>query len=147
MQAVVPTASPSALANYIVGTHHALLREELPRIATALRETGQAELYDAWLELAGFLSQHLAKEEEILFPMIEELERSGYSACLAGAMSQMNYEHVAMSSLEERVRQLSMRSSLRTRITALLDDLAVHACLEDDELFPLVRELAGFDGT
>ena len=141
---VQPHASPSALAKYIVDTHHALLRRELPRIADAVRESGDQELYGAWLDLAGFLSQHLAKEEQILFPMIEELERSGYEGCLQGAMGQMNYEHVAMTALEQRVRLLSMRSPLRQDIEFILDDLAVHACLEDDELFPMVRRLAGF---
>lgn len=143
MNAQLSTPSASALAEHIVDTHHALLRRELPRVQRAL-PPGSA-LRRAWDELVGFLDQHMMKEEQILFPQIGVLERTGSVGCLAGAMMQMNYEHVVITAIEQRVRQLAQTSELREDIEFVLDDLAIHACLEDDELFPLVRELAGIE--
>ena len=80
--------SPDALAEYIVQRHHAHTKRMLPLLATyaqnvALRHGEQYQsLYDLDVlitELAGEMSEHMLKEEQVLFPYIQNLAKAQQS--------------------------------------------------------------------
>lgn len=73
---------PAELADHIEGVHHTYLHSELPRLVTLAdkvagvhgeRHPELVQVRRAVLDLSAELQQHLAKEEEILFPMIRDL--------------------------------------------------------------------------
>ena len=104
-------ASLEKLSGHIVATHHAYVKSELPRLAVladkVVRRHGdtQAELpliQTKLGELDEELSQHLAKEEGVLFPYIVKLERSlnngdaiphGCFGTVANPIARMTAEH------------------------------------------------------
>lgn len=77
--------SLAELGRHIVATHHAYIRNEVPRLAPLIERTTQrhgethpevAELGRLFRQLGDELLEHIAKEEMVLFPYIEALERS-----------------------------------------------------------------------
>ena len=73
------------LADHIVLTHHAYLHEELPRLSALIDKVASVHgAKYAWLEnvratfadLVAELMPHMMKEEQILFPMIRELDHA-----------------------------------------------------------------------
>ena len=62
-------AELTALAEHILGTHHALLHRELPRLDAALSAAPRS-LRAPFGHLKSLLDDHLMKEERILFPAI-----------------------------------------------------------------------------
>ena len=138
-----PHASPTApqLIEHILATHHSLLKRELPRLGAALHDR---ELQAVFSELVMVLSEHMMKEEVILFPMVLALAAGeGASGCgVLGPVKQMGHEHGLIRELETRLRSLSARAGHEeSALIALLDDLARHAATEDDQLFPLALAL------
>jgi molybdenum cofactor biosynthesis enzyme MoaA len=134
--------SPTELVDRILETHHALLKRELPRLSKALETDGGA-LQAPFEQLKGELEVHLRKEETVLFPAIRALEEGEDTGELCRcATLQMEREHDVIGSLEMAARNASRGHPLEEEVLAVLDDLAVHAALEDRELFPAVRALA-----
>lgn len=127
-----------ALIDEILDTHHARIRRELP----PLREQHDGELAERLRELQLLMEAHMRKEEQILFPAIQALAEGGDpEGCgLLGPIRQMRHEHDRIRELEQQLRSLSAGAS---SLTALLDDLALHADKEDTQLFPMALELAG----
>ena len=87
------TMTPSeltALAEHILGTHHALLHRELPRLDAALSAAPRS-LRAPFGHLKSLLDDHLMKEERILFPAIFALcGGEGAHGCgLFGPIQQM----------------------------------------------------------
>lgn len=77
------------LVDHIVETHHAYLREELPRLSFLVEKVANAHgnAHPELLELRGVfeklrveLEEHTEKEERVLFPACRELERGVYLA-------------------------------------------------------------------
>jgi regulator of cell morphogenesis and NO signaling len=77
-------ASMSDLADHIVSTHHAYLREELPRLSMMVdkvvgahgeRHTELPRCREIFQGLRVEMESHMEKEEQILFPMVKQLER------------------------------------------------------------------------
>lgn len=113
------------LVNHIVLSHHAYVKRELPRLAELAQKvvnrhgTTRAELVELQSVLATLdedLTQHLAKEEAILFPYIVQLERSNAegtakpAACfgtVASPVAMMTAEHDAAGLLLAKIRGLS----------------------------------------
>jgi len=113
------------LVKHIVLTHHAYVKRELPRLAGLAQKVVNrhgattpelGELQAALATLDADLTQHLAKEETILFPYIIQLERSkaeGASrpeACfgtVASPVAMMTQEHDAAGLLLAQIRRLS----------------------------------------
>jgi iron-sulfur cluster repair protein YtfE (RIC family) len=99
----------------------------------------------------------MAKEECILFPAIEQMEReqeggpaaSAAGCGLEGPIAQMRFEHRSAVQLLEQLRPCAAGleavagSSWRRRFAELADDLGEHIRLEEEELFPLAHRLAG----
>lgn len=80
--------SLTALADHIEATHHVYLRRELPRldrmvdkVFTVHGETHEwlADVKTTFADLVAELMPHMMKEEQILFPMIREIDRGGDS--------------------------------------------------------------------
>ena len=84
-------APPSAVADHIEQTHHAYLRDELPRLSELAervrdvhgkRHPELIDVNDCFALLRADLEPHLDREEQILFPLVREIEaalRSGTS--------------------------------------------------------------------
>lgn len=95
------------LADHIEQVHHSYLKAELPRLDSLTRtvhgvhgesDPRLADVRQAFLDLYQELAGHLMKEEQVLFPLIRQLDSSTrVSASHCGSVSnpirQMEYEH------------------------------------------------------
>jgi regulator of cell morphogenesis and NO signaling len=158
-------ATLTALIRHIVHTHHAYVRSELPRLQ-AMAERVAAKHGPAHPEstsvqrnlaqLAEELNFHLNKEERILFPYIEGLERSQNrdaappSACFGsveGPIQVMINEHEGAATLLSEMRAAThgfvpwaeacpTTVGLYYGLDAFERDLHRHVHLENNLLFP-----------
>ena len=148
------------LVDHIVETHHAYLREELPRLGFLVDKVANAH----WgcssgaigaargvREAAGTeLEEHTEKEERVLFPACRELER-GVSVfpfgSVEGPIAAMMAEHVEAGGYLGRIRELTWDYDLPkdacNSYRAMLDGLAelerdthYHVFKENSLLFP-----------
>ncbi len=158
--------SPTELAGHIVTTHHAYLWDEMPRLTALVQKVNSvhggrhpelATLEQLYAAVVADLGPHLTKEERILFPAIEQLERVGREASfpfgrLAGPISQMLAEHDEVGALVVRIRATTGDyampedgcASYQSMLTGLLEmerDLHEHIHKENNVLFPRVLEL------
>lgn len=101
--------SLTQLADHIEATHHAYLREELPRLDFMTEKVNRVHgdkeprlqrVRDAFVALKAELEPHMLKEESILFPLIRQLEAAGDDASsrsanqsAAAAIEEMEHEH------------------------------------------------------
>lgn len=158
-------ATPAQLIRHIVGTHHAYVRSELPRLQAMAERVAtkhgplhpEATLIERNLaQLAEDLIFHLNKEERILFPYIEGLEQSCKdnaappSACFGSVESpiqQMVHEHEGAAALLEEMRTATQgftpwpgacptTGGLYYGLKAFESDLHRHVHLENNLLFP-----------
>ncbi|MGA1981610.1 MAG: iron-sulfur cluster repair di-iron protein [Acidobacteriaceae bacterium] len=158
-------ASLEALSAHIVATHHAYVKSELPRLAVlaekVVRRHGdtQAELPLIQAKLALLdeeLTQHLAKEEVVLFPYVTKLERAletgstlprGCFGTVANPIAMMTAEHDAAGGLLAEIRQLSHHfttpagacptyHAFYDGLREFEQDLHQHIHLENNILFP-----------
>jgi len=148
------------LVDHIVATFHVPLREELPRLEEMSKKVYKvhgdkdpealSELVTVFAGLKDELTQHMAKEEEILFPMI----RAGQGSGAAGPVEVMEEEHAAAAVALRRIRELTNDYKVPDEAcntwTALWHGLADleptmhrHIHLENNILFP--RALAEMD--
>jgi regulator of cell morphogenesis and NO signaling len=156
------TLPPHELTQYIVNKHHQFLRTELPRLLQMAARVAKvhgghtpsllemAHVYDG---LFNELLQHIAKEEQILFPAIEALstgERKGFP--LDGPIACMIHEHDDAGDALRRLRELSHGfaapqdacNTYRAYFAGLADlesDLHKHIHLENAVLFPAAQAL------
>jgi regulator of cell morphogenesis and NO signaling len=155
--------SLSEAVDHLLQTHHTYLKEALPRLAALLDKVVNAhvarhpelttvqELFGA---LRADLEPHLMKEEQVLFPMIKELEASGGTAelhCgpLQNPIRVMQAEHEQTGTLFEKIRATTRNfrmpedgcESYRLLLTGLDDlemDTRLHIEKENGILFPQV---------
>jgi regulator of cell morphogenesis and NO signaling len=163
-------ATPTELIRHIVSTHHAYVRNELPRLlpmaercavkhGPAHPEVIQVERQ--LRQLGNDLLNHLSKEEMILFPYIEALEQSRNSnapaphACfptIESPIQAMLNEHEAAGALLEEMRAETTNFAppqgacptlvgLYDGVEAFERDLHRHVHLENNLLFPLAIAL------
>jgi regulator of cell morphogenesis and NO signaling len=146
------------LIEFIVFNYHRPLDEELPRIESMARKVYKVHGEKAEEMLSGLLStfealkaeleQHMAKEEQILFPLI----RQGQGAMADGPISVMEHEHASAGSGLARLRTLTRDyevpegacntwRALWHGLEALETALHEHIHLENNILFP--RALSG----
>jgi regulator of cell morphogenesis and NO signaling len=171
---VVPQDDPIAgmsmteLADHIEETHHTYLRSELPRLTRLVNKVtavhGQAH---AWLDevrtvYAGLVTElepHMMKEEQILFPMIREIEKSGssgavYCGTIENPIRVMEHEHDNAGEALARLRTLTdgfaMPEGACNSFRAMLDgletleaDLHQHIHKENNVLFVRAAETTG----
>jgi regulator of cell morphogenesis and NO signaling len=162
-EAVIDAAAMSLpeLADHILKTHHAYLREELPRLDMLTERVASVhggddsrlrEVRETFLALAAELASHMMKEEQILFPMIRRLEVSDalpafHCGSIANPIRQMELEHHDAGAALERMRTLTDEYTPPTwacnTYRAMLDALAhlerdmhQHVHKEDNVLYP-----------
>ncbi len=111
--------SNSDLIDHVVNTHHVYLRKTLPHlgelISTILRVHGpnHEELFKVhklFNNLKTELEQHLIKEEEILFPMIKEYEKTPSEELLkkiAKVVKETEDEHDAAGDILKELRKIT----------------------------------------
>lgn len=149
------------LADHIQQTHHAYLRSELPRLDALTQKVYQvhgekeprlAEVRRAFMALYQELSSHMMKEEQILFPMIRQLESADgvpafHCGSVANPIRQMESEHDsagdALTIMSESTDGYSPPEWACNTYRAMLDglahlewDLHQHIHKENNVLFP-----------
>lgn len=157
---------PAELVDHLEATHHAYLHAELPRLTALVDKVVGAhgvrrrELLDVaadFAELRAELEPHLAKEEQVLFPMIRELASSEvvpafHCGSLQNPISVMLREHdragELLASLRTRTGGYETPADGCASYRALYDGLAeleadvhLHVHKENNLLFPAVVAL------
>jgi regulator of cell morphogenesis and NO signaling len=157
---------PAELVDHLEATHHAYLREALPRLeALAVKvETvhgeRHAELHEVrrlTMALRADLEPHLLKEERILFPMIRELAASSASptfhcGTLANPIRVLLLEHDQVGVLLAETRATTggfevpadgcaSYQALYDGLAELEQDTHLHVHKENNVLFPAVLAL------
>lgn len=155
-----------ALADHIVSTHHAYLEEELPRLAAMASRVAKVhgDSDDRLVELDRVLEAvimelqaHMAKEEQILFPVISEMARSNQMhampfGTIANPIRMMEFEHDEAGAGLERMRELTdgytppehacgTYRALFDGLATLEGDMHQHVHKENNILFPQALEL------
>ena len=150
------------LCNHIEQTHHAYLREELPRLgqmayrvanAHGQNHTWTIALNNTFVNFAEELFSHMQKEEQILFPVIRRLEAGDanafghYTDSVRNPIDVMEAEHDNAGNALEQFRSLSSNFTAPegacNTFRALLDglreleaDMHQHVHKENNILFP-----------
>ena len=146
------------LITHILTTYHEPLKEELQRLEFMARKVNTvhgskmpevlSELLSTVLALKVELEEHMAKEEQILFPLILQ----GRGAMAGGPIAVMEQEHQSAGDALERLRELTgdfevppgacnTWRALWHGLAALETGTHQHIHLENNILFP--RALAG----
>jgi regulator of cell morphogenesis and NO signaling len=157
----VPTTM-GELVGFIVATHHAYLRRELPRLeelaekvadAHGARHSELAQLRDVFGALKDCLEAHLEEEERVLFPMIKRLEARASRPGLLdvggiqGTIAALEREHDDAGFALARIRALTggfsvpagACASYRMLLAGLAEletDMHHHVHRENNILFP-----------
>ena len=164
------SASLGELTRHIVGKHHRYVREAIPRVRGLLAKVkgkhGEnhpelAAIENLFLELGREMTMHMQKEEMILFPYIEALERSAqrsetleppFFQTVQNPIHAMMKEHDAAGDLLRALRETSHDFSvpgdacmsyreLYESLEAFEADLHTHVHLENNILFPRAVEM------
>jgi len=155
------TMGLSELADHIEATHHAYLREELPRLDFMTRKVADVhgdeepqlrEIREVFVACRAELDSHTQKEERVLFPMIRELERADgptefHCGSLANLIGVMEREHESAGHALDRFRELTdgytppqwACNTYRAMVDALAAferDMHQHVHKENNVLFP-----------
>jgi regulator of cell morphogenesis and NO signaling len=153
--------SLTELADHIERLHHAYLHAELPRLEKLVtkvaavhgeKEPGLLQIKDVFLAVSAELATHLMKEEQILFPLIRQLESSEtlpafHCGTIANPVTQMEFEHDEAGAALAQLRQLTddytppdwACNTYRAMLDALAtfeQDMHQHIHKENNVLFP-----------
>ncbi|HRY99638.1 MAG TPA: iron-sulfur cluster repair di-iron protein, partial [Bacteroidales bacterium] len=157
--------SLSFLADFIENTHHQYVLKALPDLVTYAQRVAMAhgehhpeldQVKALVMASEAELRSHMAKEEQILFPYIRNMERlvkegngapAGGNAWVAQPIRMMEMEHETVGSNFAQIRQLTGDLALPEDacttyrlffelIDTFEDDLHVHIHLENNLLFP-----------
>ncbi len=158
-------AGLAELADHIEQTHHAYLRDELPRIAGLTEKVRAAhgsehpeaiEVAEVFAGLKAEIESHMWKEENILFPIVRELETatampSFHCDTVANPIRVMELEHEsagqALARLHAATKGYSTPDDVCSTYRALMDalatleqDLHAHIHKENYILFPRAKK-------
>ena len=162
----VADMSLTELVNHIEATHHAYLREELPRLPAMTYEAAYGygdrdrrlhQVHETMRVMAFELWCHMLKEERCLFPMIRQLEADDgppmfRCGTIADPICQMELDHegadVALEQLKELTDGFSPPewacAAHRVLLAALAHferDMHRHIHKENNVLFPRALEM------
>lgn len=151
----------SELCDHIVATHHAYLNTELPRLQAIVtkvasvhgeRHPEMADVRGVFENLKAELESHMDKEEQVLFPMVRQLERATerptfHCGSLANPIRVMEHEHDGAGNALAALRQLTKDYStpedacntwraMADGLRQLEEDLHIHIHKENNILFP-----------
>ncbi|MCZ7631595.1 MAG: iron-sulfur cluster repair di-iron protein [Microthrixaceae bacterium] len=160
------TLGATELADHVESKHHTYLHSEMPRIeALAVkvadvhgeRHPELLEVRDTYRELQADLVPHLMKEEQVLFPMIRELDEADgpkdfHCGSLQNPISVMLSEHDVAGELLARLRKLTSGyetpadgcasyKALYDGLAEIESDTHLHIHKENNVLFPMVVEM------
>ncbi len=164
------TAPLAELIRHIVTTHHNYVKSEVPRLDSLMAKVcgvhgaNHPELLKVqsiFRGLGGELSMHLMKEEQILFPYVERMERAVKAGgpvapppfgTVGNPIHMMMMEHDSAGDALRELRRLTgdyaapadACISYQTLYRALLEfeaDLHQHIHLENNILFPRAVEM------
>jgi regulator of cell morphogenesis and NO signaling len=164
------TSPLSELTNYIVNKHHTFVRAELLRLkellakVCSMHSTHHPELFqirDIFFRLQADLTDHMLKEEKILFPYIEKLEKDvgrGEASTKPSFGTMRNPVRMMMQEHDEADQALRMLRRVSSNYRAPTDgcnsfrmlyqaleeferDLHQHIHLENNILFPRAADL------
>lgn len=154
------------LADHILETHHAFMKEQLPRLDSLLSKVQKAHgahhgdmlghLRRVFNSLRFEIENHLMKEEQILFPAIKDIDAfmagTGerpvvHCGSIANPIRQMEHEHdragKALADMRRITGNYQLPSDACQSFVALYDglkameaDLHEHIHLENNILFP-----------
>ncbi len=153
------------LADYIVNTHHRYVVKTLHELMHYTRKIADVhgENHPELLEVASLfaeinreLTQHLRNEDEVLFPAIKEVMKSGKrgaKSTIVMEISRMNGEHEFAGGAMDKINEITNGYALPEdgcntyRVAFKLleefeDDLHTHVHLENNILFPKALQLA-----
>lgn len=153
--------SLSSLCDHVVSKHHTYLRREMPRLGTLLFRVSEAhgerhpelhQLMELYTRFAGDLKRHIDVEEEVLFPMIRQIEggvipKGGAPGRIEILTEDLANEHETAGAVLCEVRMLTRDFSvpcdacdsykLVLMLLAELErDLHEHVGIENNILFP-----------
>jgi regulator of cell morphogenesis and NO signaling len=159
-------AGLAELCDHIEATHHAYLREELPRLSALIakvasvhgeREPDLHALARVFRDFRMELEAHMAKEDQVLFPMIRRLEEadtlpSFHCGSVNNPIRVMEFEHdnagAALARMRELTRDYTPTPEACNTYRVMLDSLAVlekdmhqHVHKENNILFPRASAL------
>lgn len=160
-EANLKSLSLTELADQIEQVHHAYLHVELPRLEKLVTKVAAVhgeneprlrEVRDVFLAISTELAPHLAKEEQVLFPFIRQLEVSETlpvfpCGSLENPVHRMEVEHREMGMALAQLRQLTddfrppewACNTYRVMLDALAtfeQDMHQHIHKENNLLFP-----------
>ena len=165
------SVSLTELVDHIEHTHHVFMKEQLPRLSGLLNKTIQAHgiKHGKMLERLKYdhsalrtdIEMHLEKEEQILFPLIRQMEAFQHGrgpalemhcGSIANPIHQMEYEHDVAGRFLAQMRHISddytlpdeacpTFTALFEGLAALEKDLHEHIHLENNILFPKAEDL------
>ncbi|AFC31297.1 putative ScdA [Paenibacillus mucilaginosus 3016] len=157
------TYESGQLMRHIQDTHHAFLRSELPVLhefvtkiknVHGLRHPELVELHTLYTSMRAELEEHLVQEEERVFPLILEYERTGEEALKRRAgetIAVLEADHSRVGEILREMRRVTADYTLpegacRTytvsfqKLVQLESDLFEHIHLENNILFPRFEE-------
>lgn len=155
---------PAELAAYIVETHHQYLKDEMPRLMAMAARVAQVHgghtpslvtVYEIYQGMAQEMTNHMMKEEQMLFPAITRLAAGESVAMpLDGPIAVMLHEHDDAGADLEKLRKLTdgfvppptacnTYRALFAGLAEMETDLHRHIHLENAVLFPTALALAG----
>ncbi len=158
------------LSDYIVNTHHSYVKKTLPELRGYAAKVAKVHgnhhpellpILQLVEEVNAELSEHMVKEEKILFPYIKELVaasnsgqplKTSHFGTIQNPITMMESEHEMVGKNLEEIRALSNNFALPEDACAsynLLykmleefeDDLHIHVHLENNILFPKALQL------
>lgn len=154
------------LADHIVSTHHAYLKQELPRLVEMAdrvatkhgwRDARLPELAATVRNLAEEMFSHMQKEEAVLFPLVRQIETGTtdgfHCGSIANPIRQMEAEHESAGNLTAKLRLLTdgftpnaeacnTHRALLAGLAGFEADLHRHVHKENNILFPRTLALA-----
>ncbi len=156
------TSTVSQIIQHILDQHHVFLRLELPRIQILLHRAVNREasptvdvaraVLDAFVSLKAEIEMHLLKEEQILFPLVREIEKAAepfqsHCGSVRNPISVMIMEHDNAKDALQQIRKVTQNyrkdptnsplvRALSAALAQLERDLLAHIREEDDILFP-----------
>ena len=165
-----------ALIRHILSTHHEFLKRGLPRLSEQLGRVQIAHprdremlqpLAQVFTGLFEELDQHMAKEERILFPFIDQMEAAIAQGkppiqlpfgTMRNPIGMMEYEHESAGRALKEIRHLTSAfippphacatyCALYEGLRELERDLHLHIHLENNILFPRALDLESRAGS
>jgi len=147
------------LSDYIVNTHHKYVLKTLPDLVHYTQKISSVhgdrhaelnEVADLFAQINKELLQHLKNEEEVLFPAIKEVLKSGSQSAMMtikSEISRLSEEHEFAGGAMDKIKVITNNYLLPAdscntyNVTFKLleefeDDLHIHVHLENNILFP-----------